>query len=61
LEVALKDERIATAFREQRWVEARRLLTEMLGSDASFPLKNQAKRSLAELDRLRLGLEEAAK
>jgi hypothetical protein len=46
---------IETAFAEQRWNEARALLADCIAGDYPEPLKTQARRSLAELDRNNLG------
>ncbi len=61
LETAATGQRIEAALQGQQWVEARRLLVEVVSSDAPIALKAQAKRSLAELDRHRLGLEATRK
>lgn len=49
--------KIERALKEQRWVEARRLITEVLAGESSSAMRTQAQRALADLDRNRLGLE----
>ena len=60
LQAGATAQKITLALREERWAEARRLLSAMISSDASVAEKEQAKRSLAELDRHKLGLEASA-
>jgi hypothetical protein len=60
LQAGATAQKITLALREERWAEARRLLTAMISSDVSVTEKEQAKRSLAELDRHKLGLEASA-
>ena len=54
-------QRIQLAMESGRWADARRYLAELIASSAPEPLKIQARRSLEELDRKRLGLDGAKK
>jgi len=61
IQVNILSKKIERALRDQQWAEARGLLGSLLESAAPVSMKTQARRSLAELDRLRLGLEAARK
>ncbi len=52
---------IEAALKQSRWVEARRLIAEVLAGDGSASMKTQARRALENLDLQRLGLEESRK
>ena len=49
---------VKAALDEQRWADARRALEKLIASAAPLPVKTQARRTLADLDRLKLGVEE---
>ena len=57
VEGAKQVKEVKEAFDSRDWKEARRLLNEILESDAPMSVKNQMRRRLAELDRRNLGVE----
>ena len=57
LKLAVRSQEIQRALNSGEWSVARRLLTEMIESDAPLPIKAQSRRSLEQLDRKKLGLE----
>jgi tetratricopeptide (TPR) repeat protein len=57
LEHARLSQRVAQAYNEQRWAEARAAIADLLASTAPAPVKSQARSALADLDRRKLGLE----
>jgi hypothetical protein len=61
LESAALGQEVQKALEEQRWVDARQLLDKMIASDAPVQMKTQAKFTLADLDRKKLGLNAADK
>jgi tetratricopeptide (TPR) repeat protein len=58
LALAQLSQDVKTALDEQRWADARRALEKLLASSAPPPVKSQARRTLAELDERKLGVEE---
>jgi tetratricopeptide (TPR) repeat protein len=56
-QVAIKTQLVQDAIAEQRWADARRICIELLSSKAAPPIRQQARRTLDELDRRKLGLE----
>jgi tetratricopeptide (TPR) repeat protein len=59
LVVNLLTQKIQSALSERRWREARTLVSELMASDAPTNMKAQGQRTLADLDRNKLGLDEA--
>ena len=57
LEVALLSQQVKAALDRRQWTEARRDLGRLLESSAPPAMKNQARRTLADLDQRKLGLE----
>ncbi len=61
LEVNLLGEKIQAALGESRWSDARQSATELLSAKAASPqMRQNARRTLDELDRRKLGLEKPA-
>ncbi len=56
-QVAIQTQLVQDALTEKRWADARRICTELLSSKAAQPIRQQARRTLDELDRRKLGLE----
>ncbi len=60
LEAAVLAQNIQSALADQQWAEARRLCREVVASRAPLQMRQQAQRTLDELDRKKLGLDKSA-